>query len=82
MNDKQLKAASIAHELAVYDDSEQADQKDNDFDKLWQSIYDVCFLISNGILDDLTDEEFKEGKEWLINNQSLTKDYKDKEIEF
>ena len=41
------KATREAHQLVVYEESEQSDIKvdENKFDALWQSIYDVCSLV-------------------------------------
>lgn len=77
-------AIKLGHELAAYQESEQGDLKkgvENEFDALWQSIYDVCSLVYNDILDELlTEEEYQEALAWLKKYQSLTKDYQDKEI--
>ena len=53
------KATKLAHELVAYIESEQSDLKasDNEFDALWQSIYDVCMLVHFNILDELLSEE-------------------------
>ncbi len=74
-------AIKQAHEMYAYEISEQADQKTNSFDDLWQSLYDVCQLASYGILD-LEDDEIEELKDWLKQTQSYTKDYKQTEIYF
>ena len=79
------KATKLAHELVAYIESEQSDLKasDNEFDALWQSIYDVCSLVHFGILDEfLSESEYLEGVQWLKKYQHLTKGYKTKEIEF
>ena len=78
------KATKLAHELVAYIESEQSDLKasDNEFDALWQSIYDVCMLVHFNILDELlSEEEYLEGVTWLKDYQHLTKDYQDKELE-
>lgn len=71
-----------AHEMYAYEASEKADEENNDFDALWQSLYDVCKLAHFGIIDDLEKEEIQEAYDWLKETQSLTKDYKEKEILF
>lgn len=79
------KATREAHQLVVYEESEQSDIKvdENKFDALWQSIYDVCSLVKFGILDELlSEEEYIEGIEWLKKYQHLTIEYKEKELEF
>ena len=84
MDQQREKASAIAHELVVYQESEQSDIKAEEkvFDALWQSIYDVCKLINFGIIDDITQEEFEEAYSWLKATQSLTEDYQDFELEF
>ncbi len=81
--DQIKEATKIAHELVVYEESEKADLKDldNEFDALWQSIYDVCSLIKFGVIEDITTEELEEGLVWLKTTQILTKRYKDVIIE-
>ena len=79
------KATREAHQLVVYEESEQSDIKvdENKFDALWQSIYDVCSLVRFGILDELlSEEEYIEGIEWLKKYQNLTTEYKERELEF
>lgn len=79
------KATREAHELVVYEESEQSDIKadENKFDALWQSIYDVCSLVKFGILDELlSEEEYIKGVKWLKNYQHLTTEYQEKELEF
>ncbi|WP_282144683.1 hypothetical protein [Thomasclavelia cocleata] len=79
------KATREAHQLVVYEESEQSDIKvdENKFDALWQSIYDVCSLVRFGILKELlSEEEYIEGIEWLKKYQNLTTEYKEKELEF
>ena len=79
------KATREAHQIVVYEESEQSDSKvdENKFDALWQSIYDVCSLVKFGILDGLlSEEEYIEGIEWLKKYQHLTIEYKEKELEF
>ena len=68
MDQQREKASAIAHEFVVYQESEQSDIKAEEkaFDALWQSIYDVCKLINFGIIDDITQEEFEQGKEQNI----------------
>ena len=79
------KATREAHQLVVYEESEQSDIKvdENKFDALWQSIYDVCSLVRFGILDELlSEEEYIEVIEWLKKYQKLTTEYKERELEF
>ena len=71
--------------LALYDESEQADQKvqTDILDALWQSIYDVCRLICLSIIEgDKEDEDVIEAIIWLKKCQSSTKQYQDFEIDF
>lgn len=78
------KATKQAYGLAAYQESEQSDQKatEDEFDALWQSIYDVCILVHFDILDELlTEEEYTEAVTWLKDYQHLTKAYQDKELE-
>ena len=84
MDQQREQASQIAHEFIVYQESEQADidAKDDQFDALWQSIYDVCKLIKFGIIEDITEEEFEEAYAWLKTTQSLTEDYQELELEF
>lgn len=70
-----------AHQLSAYEISEQADQKQNDFDALWQSLYDVCQLGTYGILD-MDQEEINEAMIWLKETQPLTEEYKDLTFDF
>ncbi|MEG0276585.1 MAG: hypothetical protein RR630_06110 [Coprobacillus sp.] len=71
-----------AHEMFAYEASEKSDQENNDFDSLWQSLYDVCKLAHFGVIDDLEDEEIQEALDWLKETKSLTKDYQEKDITF
>lgn len=80
MNKEQAK--QTAHEMYVYEISEQTDQKTGNFDDLWQSIYDICQLATYGIIDDLVEEELNEAMEWLKDTQHLTKNYQNTEIYF
>lgn len=75
-------AIKIAYEMYVYETSEKADEKDQSFDSLWQSIYDVVQVASFGIIDDVEEDELKEAIEWLNDTKSLTEKYKDMEISF
>lgn len=78
------KAIALAHDLVAYLESEQSDLKasDNEFDALWQSIYDVCQLVHFNILDELlSEEEYLAAVAWLKEYQHLTKDYQAKELE-
>ena len=75
-------AIKIAHEMYVYETSEKADEKDQSFDSLWQSIYDVVQVACFGIIDDVEEDELKEAIEWLNDTKSLTEKYKDMEISF
>lgn len=76
-------ATAKAHEMYVYESSEKSDEKamEYPFDGVWQSMYDVCKLVKLGILDDVEDDEFEEAKEFLIETQQLTHDYKEFEME-
>ncbi len=74
-------AMKQAHEMYAYEVSEQADRDNQNFDALWQSIYDVCQLATYGILD-LEEEEINEALQWLKETQSMTKDYQSTEIYF
>lgn len=71
-----------AHEMYAYQASEKGDEENNDFDALWQSLYDVCKLVHFKVIDDLEVEEVQEALDWLKETQSLTKDYQEKEILF
>lgn len=71
-----------AHEMYAYRASEKGDEENNDFDALWQSLYDVCKLVHFKVIDDLEVEEVQEALDWLKETQSLTKDYQEKEILF
>ena len=84
MDKQRMDAMTCAREFVIYQESEQADQNVNEkqFDAMWQSIYDVCKLVKFGIIDDITQEEFDEAYHWLLDNQTLTEDYQDFEIEF
>jgi hypothetical protein len=75
-------AIKKAHEMYVYEESEQADQESGLFDDLWQSIYDVCQIASFGIIDTVEEDELQEAIEWLKETKSLTEHYKDLEINF
>lgn len=75
-------AIHIAHMMYVYEISEQTDQKTQKFDDLWQSIYDICQLATYGIIDDLENDELQEAMNWLIETQSMTKDYQNTNIYF
>ena len=75
-------AIQIGHAMYAYEISEQADIESQNFDDLWQSIYDVCKLIKFGIIEDITEEEFEEAYAWLKTTQSLTEDYQEFELEF
>ncbi len=76
-------ALESGRELEVYFDSEQADLKadENVLDALWQSNYDVCKLIANGVLDGFTKEEFDAAIIWLKDTKHLTEDYQDFAVE-
>ena len=74
-------ARKIGHELAAYLESEMADEKNNNFDSLWQSIYDVCKLATYQIIE-LEDKEIEAAVTWLKEYQHYTKDYQDFEFEF
>lgn len=71
--------------LALYNESEQADQKvqEDVLDALWQSIYDVCKLVSLSIIEgDMEDEDVVEAIAWLKQSQAMTKHYQDFEMVF
>lgn len=70
-----------AHQMYAYDVSEQSDQDTQDFDALWQSLYDVCQLATYGILD-LEKDEIKEALSWLKETQHFTEQYQDIDIYF
>ena len=82
MDKQQEQAMNIAHEFIIYQESEQADLKatEDQFDALWQSIYDVCKLVKFGVFDDVTDQEYDEAYTWLKETQHLTKQYQDMEM--
>ncbi len=84
MDKQRQEAMAKAYSFVVYQESEQADQntEENKFDAMWQSIYDVCKLVKFQIIDDISQEEFEEACQWLIETQSLTEDYKDFQMEF
>lgn len=69
------------HEMYAYEISEQSDLETNDFDDLWQSLYDVCQIATYGIVD-MEKEEIEEAILWLKETQILTKKYQDTEIYF
>lgn len=71
-----------AHAMYAYETSEQADRESGDFDDLWQSLYDVCQIATYGIIDDIKEDEIQEAIDWLKETQSLTKDYKNRDISF
>ena len=85
MDARLQEAFKTGRQLVAYQESEQADiQKcvENEFDALWQSIYDVCALVYRDILDELlNEEEYYEAVSWLKTYQDLTKDYQEMEIE-
>lgn len=74
-------AIKLAHEMYAYEISEQSDINTNDFDDLWQSIYDVAQIATYGIVD-MEEDEIKEAIDWLKETQILTKKYLDTEIYF
>lgn len=76
------KAIELAHNMYVYETSEKADEKDQSFDSLWQSIYDVVQVASFGIIDDVEEDELEEAIQWLKDTKYFTKKYKDKVVEF
>lgn len=75
-------AIKKAHEMYVYEISEQTDIETNDFDALWQSMYDVCQIATFGILEDIEEDEIQEALQWLKETQPLTKKYKNTDIYF
>lgn len=74
-------ATKQAHHMEAYFASEQSDSDSQDFDDLWQSLYDVCQLATYGIVD-LTPEEIKDALVWLKDTQALTKQYQTLDIYF
>lgn len=76
------KAIELAHNMYVYETSEKADEKDQSFDSLWQSIYDVVQVASFGIIDDVEEDELEEAIQWLKDTKHFTKKYKDNVVEF
>ncbi len=77
-------ATKKAHDMYVYESSEKADEKEMEypFDGIWFSMYDVCKLYHDGIIDDVEQEEFEEAKQFLQDTQHLTHDFKEKVFEF
>lgn len=76
------KAIELAHNMYVYETSEKADEKDQSFDSLWQSIYDVVQVASFGIIEDVEEDELEEAIQWLKDTKHFTKKYKDMEVNF
>lgn len=76
------KAIELAHNMYIYEESEKADEKDQSFDSLWQSIYDVVQVASFGIIDTIEDDELEEAVKWLKDTKNLTDKYKNMEIDF
>lgn len=76
------KAIELAHNMYVYETSEKADEKDQSFDSLWQSIYDVVQVASFGIIEDVEEDELEEAVQWLKDTKHFTKKYKDMEVDF
>ena len=76
------KAIELAHNMYVYETSEKADEKDQSFDSLWQSIYDVVQVASFGIIEDVEEDELEEAVQWLKDTKRFTKKYKDMEVDF
>ncbi|MCD7892317.1 MAG: hypothetical protein LUG60_01320 [Erysipelotrichaceae bacterium] len=74
-------AIKKAHNMYAYEISEQADMENNDFDALWQSIYDVLQVATYGIVD-MEQDEIDEAMQWLRETQSMTTNYKETEIWF
>ena len=75
-------AVQKAHRMYAYEISEQSDNETDDFDALWQSLYDVCQIATYGILEDIEQDEIDEALQWLKDTQSLTQLYQDKYIYF
>lgn len=69
------------HELDVYLDSEQSDQKTGSLDDLWQSIFDVVQLADGGIIES-DPREIRDAIIWLKDARPLTEDYREKKIPF
>ena len=76
------KAIELAHNMYVYETSEKADEKDQSFDSLWQSIYDVVQVASFGFIEDVEEDELEEAVQWLKDTKHFTKKYKDMEVDF
>lgn len=74
-------AIKKGHALDVYLDSEQSDQKSGSLDDLWQSVFDVVQLADGGIIES-DPREIRDAILWLKETQSLTEDYKEKNIPF
>ena len=75
-------AIQIGHAMYAYEISEHADIESQNFDDLWQSIYDICQLSHFHILEDLESDELDQAITWLKETQSLTKKYQETEIYF
>ena len=75
------KAIIEGRELSLYEDSEQADTKEETLDALWQSIYDVTNLATNQILEGVESWEIEEAITWLKKYQATTVAYKEFIIE-
>ncbi len=75
-------AIQIGKEMEYYQISEQSDTKmiDHHFDGIWQSIYDVCQLIKDGIIEDDDMIVYNQTVDFLKCTQSLTKQYQDFKI--
>ncbi|MFV0393134.1 MAG: hypothetical protein ACK5LC_01875 [Coprobacillaceae bacterium] len=71
------KAIIEGRELSLYEDSEQADTKEETLDALWQSIYDVTNLATNQILEGVESWEIEEAITWLKKYQAITVAYKE-----
>lgn len=74
-------AMKKAHDMYAYEISEQSDAQTNDFDALWQSIYDVLQVATYGIVD-MEQDEIDEAMVWLKQTQVMTEKYKETEIWF
>jgi|GEM_PF-1309427 len=61
-----------------YDENEEG----NTFDLIWCSLYDICRLFKDGIIEDINQEDFDETYTFLNDTKVYTKNYKEKEFEF
>lgn len=71
----------LGHDLVLYEDSEQSDINTNDFDALFQSIYDIVQVASFGIVEE-DEKDIQEAIIWLKKAQIYTQKYKELSLEF